>query len=414
MATILPFRAYRYAAKAGALANLATQPYDKITPEMQQRYLERSPYNFVRLALGPRRESDSPEDNVYTRAERHLEEWIGEGILVQDHEPAFYAYFQEFTLPDSGDKVTRKGFIGLGQIEDYANGVVFRHERTLLGPKKDRLELLRRTRTHIEQIFMLYSDPEFAIDGILDRAAGQTPEACVEDEYGAAHKLWRIGDPEATTEITRRMAGAKLLIADGHHRYETGLTYRDENPGLAAARFMIMTLVNMHSPGLKILATHRVVSGLDRLDVAEFARKAGSWFHAQRLESLGALKEEWASPKPDRMRIAVVAAGAEGILSLEKDRRPGELDVALAHDLLLNDALGIGDEAVREQKHLRYVRGLEAAAAEVFSGSAQLALLLEPVTVEQVADVSFSGGVMPQKSTDFYPKLLSGLALYRM
>src|SRR5579871_970762 len=171
MATIFPFEPYRYTAKAGDLQNVVTQPYDKISPEMRQWYMQASPYNLVRGILGERHDSDSGSDNVYTRAARYLEEWIAQGILARESDPSFFAYFQEFTMPDSGERLVRKGFIGLGAVEDYATGVVHRHEQTLSGPKKDRLELLRHTHAHFGQIFMLYPDPAGEIDALLDEAA---------------------------------------------------------------------------------------------------------------------------------------------------------------------------------------------------------------------------------------------------
>ena len=168
MARIFPFRPYRYSSKAGPIENLVTQPYDKISPEMQARYLVLSPYNLVRIILGQQTQSDTQDNNVYTRAAGLLEDWIGSGILGRESEPSIYAYFQEFLAPDSGQTLERRGFIGLGAVEDYAAGVVHRHEQTLSGPKKDRMELLRHTRAHFGQIFMLYPDPELAIDKILD------------------------------------------------------------------------------------------------------------------------------------------------------------------------------------------------------------------------------------------------------
>src|SRR5271166_4908083 len=226
---------------------------------MQARYLAASPYNLVRVILGERRPSDNESDNVYTRAAQYLDDWIRDGILAQDPAPGLYAYFQEFEVPDSGERLTRKGFIGIGKIEDYSAGVVYRHEQTLTGPKKDRLELLRHTHAHFGQLFMLYPDPAGAVDRLLDEAAKQAPLLEVEDEYGAVHRVWKIADARRIQEL---MADKKLLIADGHHRYETALAFRNENPGLPGADRVMMTFVNMHSPGLKILATHRLVSGL--------------------------------------------------------------------------------------------------------------------------------------------------------
>ena len=339
-----------------------------------------------------------------------MNDWISTGVLKQDAEPALYAYFQQFTVPDSGEKLERKGFIGLGALEDYSAGIVHRHEQTLSGPKKDRLELLRHTHAHFGQIFMLYPDPELAVDRLLDEASLAAPDAVVEDEYRAVHRLWRIAQPDRVQRIQQLMAGTKLLIADGHHRYETALAFRDQNAGLAGADRVMMTFVNLHSPGLKILATHRVVRGLADFDPSAFRARLG----ARELASLDELKRIFAQPEPNRIRIGIVSGNGDGIGLYERARRPGELDVRVLHDHLLGDMLGISDEAVREEKNLEYVRGSDAACGQVRSGGAQLAFLLEPTSIQQVADVAFSGGVMPQKSTDFYPKLLSGLTIYRL
>jgi uncharacterized protein (DUF1015 family) len=405
LARIFPFQPYRYSAKAGPVENLVTQPYDKISPEMQARYLSLSPYNLVRLILGERFPTDTGADNVYTRASGLLGDWIAAGILARDAEPRLYAYFQKFTVPDTGETSERKGFIGLGAVEDYSAGVVHRHEQTLSGPKKDRLALLRQTRAHFGQIFMLYPDQELAIDGMLDHAASDAPPViAVEDEYDAVHRVWKITDPAAIARIQGLMADKKLLIADGHHRYETALAYRNENPGLKDAEKVMMTFVNTHSPGLEILATHRVLSGISADLITNIRSRP--------LASVDELKQVFRSPAPDRIRIGLALASGE-IRLYERDRKAGELDVRVLHEELLGGMLGISEEAVREQKHIEYVRGLDAACARVREG-AQMAFLLEPVTIQQVADVAFSGGVMPQKSTDFYPKLLSGLTIYKL
>jgi uncharacterized protein (DUF1015 family) len=410
MAHIFPFQAYRYSEKAGPLADLVTQPYDKITPAMRARYLGLSPYNLVRVILGERHDADTAAGNVYTRAAGYLREWIGAGILERAPEPALYAYFQEFRVPDSGETLVRKGFIGLGAVEDYAAGVVHRHEQTLSGPKKDRLELLCHTHAHCGQIFMLYPDPAGQVDALLDEAAAAPPEADVRDEYDTRHCLWKIADPARVECIRRLMEDKKLLIADGHHRYETALAFRGENPRLEGAGRVMMTFVNMHSSGLKILATHRLIGGLADFDLDTFLRRAAEDFRVSRIDSTGELRGAWAD-KPARTIIGVAAAG--NLFLLERDGA-AELDVQALHARLLARALGIGDDAVRDEKHLRYIRGLDAALEEVRTGAAQAAFLLKPVSVEQVAAISFAGGVMPQKSTDFYPKLLSGLTIYKV
>jgi len=412
MAKIFPFAAYSYSELAGALASLVTQPYDKITPAMRSTYLAQSPYNLVRIILGESRETDTPADNVYTRAAQYFRDWTAVGILEREPEPSLFAYFQEFRVPDSGQYLVRKGFIGLGQLEDYSAGVVYRHEQTLSGPKKDRLELLRHTRAHFEQLFMLYADPQSEIDRILDEVAQSKPTAQVADEYGAEHRLWRISDPARIARIQQLMADKKLLIADGHHRYETALAFQKENPGNPAASKAVMTFVNMHSPGLKILATHRLISDLEGFTEQDFLQRARAAFRVDRIESLEALTRRWAEAKPDQCIFGIAVPG--GLYALEARRPDGQLDVAVLHQSLIGGVLGISEDQVREGKHLRYIRGLDSAVEEVKSGTAQIACLLKPTSVQQVADISFGGGVMPQKSTDFYPKLLSGLTIYKI
>jgi uncharacterized protein (DUF1015 family) len=407
LARIFPFQPYRYSPKAGPIDKLVTQPYDKISPAMQTRYLSLSPYNLVRVILGERLPTDSDHDNVYTRAAAYLNDWIEKGILAREAEPSLYAYYQEFALPDTGQKLLRKGFIGLGAVEDYAAGVVHRHEQTLSGPKKDRMELLKHTHAHFGQLFMLYPDPDLAIDRLLDETAAAPPAASALDEDGATHRVWKISDPAAIRRIQELMSDKKLLIADGHHRYETALAFRNDNPELAGADKVMMTFVNMHSPGLRILATHRVLKGLPDFDSHGFPAKAG----ADRVGSIDELRSRFGKPAPEKIRIGI--ATKYGIALFERYRKGGESDVAVLHKYLLGEILGISEEAVREEKYLEYVRGLDAAYGKVRDGSAQVAFLLEPTPIGQVAEVAFSGGVMPQKSTDFYPKLLSGLTIYR-
>ena len=408
MAQIYPFQPFRYTGQAGPLENLVTQPYDKISPAMQSRYLSLSPHNLVRVILGERRAGDSESDNVYTRAARYLDDWIARGVLARDNHPGIFPYFQEFTVPDTGERLVRKGFIALGAVEDYSAGVVHRHEQTLSGPKKDRLELLRHTRAHCGQLFMLYSDPDGAIDALLDEAAALAPVAEVTDEYGAVHRVWRTAD---AARVGQLMADKKLLIADGHHRYETALAFRHENAGLPGADRVMMTFVNMHSPGLRILATHRLAIGLAEGFADRFLRAAAAGFLVEEISSLDGLKRAWDEGEG---RTIIGAAVGNRLFLLEDRHARGELDVRVLHQRVLGQALGIGEEAVRDEKHLRYIRGLDAAVQEVRKGAAQIAFLLKPVSVEQVAATSFAGGVMPQKSTDFYPKLLSGLTIYKL
>lgn len=414
MAKIAPFQPYRYSPSAGPLEHLVTQPYDKISPQMQARYLSLHPQNLVRVILGPRTDADTPDNNVYTRAAAYFQDWIRHGILVQDPTPRFYAYSQEFEVPDTGERLVRKGFIGLCAVEDYEEGVVHRHEQTLSGPKKDRREVLEHTRAHFGHIFMLYPDPQRAVDAVVEAAMSGAPAARVLDEYGAIHTLYSITSAESIRLIQQRMADKKLLIADGHHRYETALAFRNDHPELLDAQWVMATFINMHSPGLRILATHRVLSGLPDFSPLLFLKRAGTRFRISKFDTLGALTQAWEQPAMNHIRIGVVHAGTDAVYMLERDREPGALDVEVLHKELIDGALGVDAEAVREQKYIQYVRGLENAAHMVTDGHAQIAFLLEATTIEQVASAAFSGRMMPQKSTDFYPKLLTGLTIYRL
>ena len=409
MARIYPFQPYRYNDNAGPIENLVTQPYDKISPAMQARYLSLSPYNLVRLILGERFPTDSDQENVYTRAAATLSAWIGNGILERENAPSLYAYYQRFTVPDTGQTLERKGFIGLGALEEYSAGVVHRHEQTLSGPKKDRMELVRHTRAQFELLFLLYPDPDLTIDKLMDSAIAGAQGIVINDEYGAVHRVWRISEPATVRAIQESMADKKLLIADGHHRYETALAFRNDNPGLKDAASVPMTFVNMHSPGLEILATHRVVRNLVGFDPPAFLGKV----QGRRLGSLEELRNLFRVAAPAKIRIGIALRSGE-ITLYQRDRKPGELDVNVLHQYLLGSLLGISEEAVRDEKHIQYVRGLDAAYTKVREDSADAAFLLEPTTMEQVAEVAFSGGVMPQKSTDFYPKLLSGLTIHKL
>ena len=435
MASVFPFRALRYDPARVRLGDVATQPYDKITAEMQDRYYAASPYNLVRIILGKTRENDSANNNVYTRAAASFAEWRRAGIFLQDAEPSIYTYAQSFSLPGTGTQAERRGFIALGRIEEYAAGVVFRHEQTLAKPKADRLELLRATRAHFGQIFMLYSDPRGEMDGLLrpNRAA----DIEVADEYRVRHRLWRMTEPGAIQTIRSRMKDKKLIIADGHHRYETALTYRNqrraeaggdgrEGGELAPHERVMMTFVNMDGDGVVILPTHRVVHGLARFDPEEFLGRASAYFEIDQvfgpLDGQRAMQLLGEAGARDTALLAVTAVGAfmmRARATLGGTPLPGfsarqqKLDVVRLHKIVLEQVLGISEEAIREQLNLRYLRDGDEAIAAPREG-ADVALLMNPVRMAQVRDIAFAGEVLPQKSTDFYPKLLSGLTIYAL
>ena len=272
MADIRPFRALRYNLERVSASQVVTQPYDKITPAMQEKYYAASPYNLVRIILGRREDGDNTLKSVYSRAGEYGQNWSAQGILKQDADPSIYVYSQTFTAP-SGSSFERRGFIALGRVEDYSARVVFRHEQTLAKPKADRLDLLRATRVHYEQLFLLYEDAG-EIGQLL-----QTPQTAtieVADEYGVAHRVWQVSDPAVIAAVQKAMRDKRLVIADGHHRYETALNYRNEcrssrNGGSEAAHeFVMMTFVNMNDPGLLVLPTHRVVHSLNSFSADAF------------------------------------------------------------------------------------------------------------------------------------------------
>jgi len=250
------------------------------------------------------------------------------------------------------------------------------------------------------------------VDRELDAATQGAPLVDVTDEYGARHRLWTATDAARSTGIQELMAPMKLLIADGHHRYETALTYHDEHPDDPAAQYVMMTFVNMYSPGLKILATHRVLHDVAGFTIQSLQSKATGAWSAKTFDSLDQLKRELSVASPQTVRIGAVTAS--GALLLTRPRQGGELDVPVLHQEILGNWLGISEDSVREEKYIHYVRSIDAAVAEVRERGSQVAFLLEPTPIDDMARVAFAGGVMPQKATDFYPKLLTGLAIYRL
>lgn len=433
MAKVYPFRALRFAPSKVPIDKVVTQPYDKISTAMQDRYYALHPHNIIRIILGKPDPADNSTNSVYTRAASTLKQWRESGILEKLPEPIFVVYFQRFRIPGTSEERVRKGFVGIAQLEDYENKIVFPHERTLTGPKKDRLELLRHTRTHFEQIFMLYEDPEQRIDRALDEVAQRKPDIEVVDEYGVTHTMWTVADRKLIEFIERQMSEKKLIIADGHHRYETALTYRNERRAAAGKpdphasyERMPMTFFNMDAPGLTILPTHRVVANALDYNSDRFLSRASEFFDASPVaadsESLRSGLRRMGSERltigvfTDRGERAVLLAlkpalDLAGIMPdlSEKQRK---LDVIVLHRLLIERCLGITEDAVKKESNITYVREMDNALNAVRTGSAQLCFLLNPTDLHQMRDVAYEGNVMPQKSTDFYPKVLSGLMMY--
>ncbi len=431
MAHIEAFRAFRYDPARVPLQQIATQPYDKITPEMQERYYSANPHNLVRIILGKRSATDGPSDNVYSRAAKFFADWRRNGVLVQDPQPSIYRYAQEFSVP-GGSKQERGGFIALGKLEDYSAGIVHRHEQTLSKPKADRLDLLRATRAHFGQIFMLYSDPAGEIDRTL--AVEQPPTVELTDEYGVNHRLWRLSDPAIVSAVRSEMADKKLIIADGHHRYETALNYRNERrasssaPGTGPAPydFAMMTFVNMDSPGLLILPTHRVVHGLQEFSMDDLRQNASEFFSVEEADpTLDSRRATTMLREGAHTGTALLGVSHDRAFLFSRPKAPSSifhglslqqqsLDVVQLHKCILERALGISEEAIRDQQNVAYIRDADETLGMVRARKANVAFLMNPVRMREVRDIAFAGGVLPQKSTDFYPKLLSGLAIYAL
>ncbi len=444
MAIISPFRAWRYDPERVPVQQAVTQPYDKITPAMQDHYYEASPYNLVRIILGKRLPEDNDGENIYTRSAASFQDWRQTRVLRQDSEPSLYLYSQTFTIPGSQTLAERRGFIGLGRIEEYSAQVVFRHEQTLAKPKADRLDLLRATRAHFGQIFMLYSGAG-KVDALLDDAASQknnskdkdksNADIAVTDEYGVVHRVWKVSDAGILATVREQMKDSKLIIADGHHRYETALTYRNQRRATAETDsgipspydWVMMTFVDMDRPGLVILPTHRLVFGLPTFSSVQFQTDARKFFNVEEVDSgIDAARATTILQQAGHAGTALLAVTKQRAFLLHTPKAIGTplfgrlslrqqaLDVVQLHKCLLEGVLQISEEAVRNQDNISYSREAAEALAQVQSGKVQIAFLMNPARMDQVRDIALAGEVLPQKSTDFYPKLLSGLTIYAL
>ncbi len=435
MADIHPFRALRYNQQKVTAAQVVTQPYDKITPAMQGQYYAASPFNLVRIILGRSQPGENTTDNVYTRAATLSRQWREQGILQQDSTPSIYAYSQTFTAP-SGNSFDRRGFIALGRVEDYSAKIVFRHEQTLAKPKADRLDLLRATRAHYEQLFLLYEDSG-EIDSLL--ATSNRPTIDVADEYGVTHRVWQISDPAIITSLQSKMRDQKLVIADGHHRYETALNFRNECRAASSTtnidapyEFVMMTFVNLNDPGLLILPTHRVVHSLPSFSADDFQRASREFFEVEEIDpAIDAVKAAAILQDRGRAGTALLGVTANRAFLLHSLKpaaarffsglslRQQSLDVVQLHKCLLEGVLKLSEESIRNQQNLSYVREAAEAIASVRGKgnrkqAADIAFLMNACPVQKMREVALAAEVMPQKSTDFYPKLLSGLTAYAL
>jgi uncharacterized protein (DUF1015 family) len=423
MAEIQPLRALYYdPAVAGPAADVTAPPYDVIDAEQRAALLERSPYNIVAIDLP--QGGDGGAADPYAVAAELLADWRRRGVLVRDPEPAIWAQAQEYTAPD-GRRLTRRGFYCRVRIEEYGPGRIRPHERTHPGPKEDRLALTRATRTNVSPIFSLYSDPAQAAWTALEPFTARAPAVEVEDAEGTVHRLWRVGEEEAIAAVREATRAAELLIADGHHRYETMQTYAREQDGPGEHDYVLMCLVAMEDPGLTVFATHRLIGALDAGRRAALEETLQRDFHIEDVP-VGRIAPPEQPPDAPTSPLELGYIDHRDGRSLRLTLRsqaladaalPGRseayrrLDTGVLEALLLRGALGLSEADISHLRGLFYARSTEEAVQLVRTGAYDAAFFMRPTPIAQVRDVAAAGENMPPKSTFFYPKLLTGLLL---
>ncbi|HEY1456986.1 MAG TPA: DUF1015 domain-containing protein [Solirubrobacteraceae bacterium] len=412
MADVQPMCALHYEpAVAGPLSNVVAPPYDVIDAAQRQALLARSPVNVVAVDL------PEGEPDPYATARELFDAWQMQGILVRDTKPALWAHTQDYTGPE-GSTFTRRGFFCRVRIEDYGPGRVRPHERTHAGPKEDRLRLTRATRANMSPIFSLYSDPTNVAWGALEPFTSQPPWGEVTDDEGTVHRLWRVDDSDTIASVQSATRGAELLIADGHHRYETARAYAEEIGGEGEHRYVLMCLVALEDPGLTVFPTHRLVKGLDR------DRQEALGQMLRRDFQITEVPLEQAGPPPGvgPLELGYIDAHHQRTFRLQlKDQAVAEhalsgysqayqhLDTGVLETLILKGSLGLTDDDISHLHNFGYARDAQQAIELVRSGEYDVAFLMRPTPVDQVRDIAAAGENMPPKSTFFFPKLLTGL-----
>ena len=433
MARVNPFGGVRYNPKAiSNIGDVLAPPYDVISSSQQQELYDRHDRNIVRLILGYQREGDSEDDNRYTRSAEFLKIWMADATLSRDDKPAFYLYAQDYEV--DGKKMRRVGFMCRRLIEPLGTSI-FPHERTLSGPKTDRLNLTRACKMNFSPIFGLYSDPSKKLDKIWESIMNvDIPDIDVTDEDGVRHLMWTITDGEIILTAQGFLENIPVVIADGHHRYETAINYRNErraqeNPsGRADYDYALMYLSNSCGEGFTVLPTHRIVKDVPAIDMAALLASLGEYFEVKEEalndKSIGALPAKLAAAGKNGPAFGMIAPGGKLYLlklNVEKYAKNAPaggvaailhtLDVAVLQELVFEKILGVSKEQVADKKVVGYTINAAEAAQQVSGGGAKLAFILNPADVNMVIKVATAGGVMPQKSTYFYPKLISGLVM---
>ncbi len=419
MPEIKSFKGIRYnPEKLPNLVDVICQPYDQISNKMEREYKNTNPYNYVRLVLTKYAEGHNRQ-REYRDAKRYVDNWINDGIFIKDKKDAIYPYWQEFTVADK--PYLRKGFICIVRLEKLGKGNILPHEKTLSKPKADRLNLLHITKKDLEPIFLLYTDPQNYVNGLINKKCEEKALIDVKDDKKVTHKLWRIDDQNSIKQITDFLKDSIFVIADGHHRYETAFNYSQELKNIDenhSANFKLITLVNIEDPGLIILPTHRLIKDLSDFNLTTFLEKTEKYFDIKKTDRDNIVKDLteqksrvfgfYSSETAYVLKLKSMAHMKKILPDRSKDYR--DLDIAILHTLLIEDILGIKPENI--EGHVRYERSANKAMRRVDTGGFQFSFLLNPTRSEQVKKIAQNKERMPQKSTDFYPKLISGLVFY--
>jgi uncharacterized protein (DUF1015 family) len=436
MPSIASFRGIRYTAR-GPLSSLVSPPYDVISPGQRDELAARSAHNVVHLILEKPRPGDAPGADRYQRVAGRFGEWLAQGVLAKDPRPAVYPLEETFVAPDGRQRV-RHGLLAAVRLHDYRDGIILPHESTLAAPRMDRLELLRHVKANLSPVFGLYEDERNEARKALAGSLAADPVAIADTDDGVFHRLWRAEDPAAIEAVQRILSDRQVLIADGHHRYEAALAYRDwldsREPGLPASgghRFVLMFLCSMSDPGMIIYPTHRLLSGLRDFSAAGLVARLERLFQVETLaeDIRWPSGRAWAVSKlgehlgkstaflmvtagDQRARILTLRDDAElAVAELPKNENLRALDVTVLHGVVLQGLLGLSPASQERQENLHYVKDSGEAVARTLSGECQVAFLLNPTPMWQVQAVAEAGEVMPQKSTWFHPKIPSGLVM---
>ncbi len=429
MASLYPFRGFRYNCKyVKDINKVVAQPYDKTNALMQEEYYQRSSYNVVRITLNLEKRQDP--STKYPDARSIFEQWFNDQILVQDPNPAIYPYYQEHVL--EGRVHLQKGFIALLDLKRAGAGIM-PHEHTLAEPKQDRLRLMRSIEANEDFIYMLYADKKLTVNGVIDRAiSGKQPEIEATDDFGAVHRIWSIQDPEVQRGIQKAMSEQQLFIADGHHRFETSVDFMHEcnrrnwTPAAVESFDKRMVACFNSADGVTILPTHRLIRDLPDFNPQAFLNDIKTRFE---VECAASAEELWNKMEEGLesnvfgfypadlkqfylLRLKMQVEEDPALLGHCPDYR--KLDVSILHALLLEQRLGIDEGKLAAQAHVDYMRERESCIQLVNDGKYQAAFFLNPTTAEQMERIAIAGERMPQKSTDFYPKPLTGLVFMRM